>query len=226
MKGTDASTREVTLSLVDIDDKYGFGDGDIFEDWVAEWAHQAWPHDLISSDHDHEHTLWTYIDDRRILIRIVVDRMVNRLSHAARSNVRVISTVHNPVRLCLDDATEPGEYRQIREELDQYTLTVTRDEIFALCDTMLPPRSAAWACLHESLCWEHALMEELRPSLLAHRREAAVELTDQLHTRLGDDGARLLSELLDTRGHGERQFGVTRNELADLARVAELCSRA
>lgn len=215
---------ERTLHLGDLDDKFGFVNGDVFQDWVSQWARQAWPQCLIASDSEYGHPVWTYLDDRRVLIH-VINLMTAHLHDSTRNAIRVISTVHNPVRLCLDDEVPPETYRRVLAELDQHDLTVSRDYVWALCDTMFPARGSAWLDLHEALTLEYALMEDLRPGPHTSQREAAPMLTDHLHAQLCDDGAQLLSELLNTRGPGDRALGITYSELTALAQVAHLCTR-
>jgi hypothetical protein len=128
----------IALRPGDIFSKWGFGDGDVFDDLLAGWTSERFGG--VEDD-----CARLYFDRHRLLWH-AYHRFVARPGFEP---VRFVRTVHNPVRaVCEWDGSE----RTCAEpDEDAPPALIPVREIVSLCEELFPPRPQWWLTLDEAL---------------------------------------------------------------------------
>lgn len=177
----------------DIFSKWGFGDGDLLNEVVSEYAEQLWP--------GSEDEYWHYLSSHRLLWH-AYHRFVAR---PGDEPVQFVRTSHNPVRAACEWDDSPRVASQPTEDTEP--VAVTRAELLALCGELFPPRPSWWLELDRAL-WG-GLWLATDPSLSPLLGGAAPEdpaggITDQVVERfsLSQEAALLVASLLTSGPYG------------------------
>jgi hypothetical protein len=141
----------------DLTDKWGFGDGDMFDDVLADWLTRAsWSGRQPDQDtYDHP-----YFSSRLLLIEYVTRHLLPVLPEDLRPLVHRVMTVHNPVRIS-PELSGDGLYEDDEQELDLIAarleridpVEVTNRDVDVVCNSLFPLRGPGWMALYESVYW-------------------------------------------------------------------------
>jgi hypothetical protein len=176
------------MNAYDMFNKWGFEDGDLFNDLIVDYARQAG----FGSAEDR----WHYLSSHRLLWH-AYHRFVARPEYEP---VLYVRTSHNPIRARSDwfaaepQASEPNAATE--------PVIVPRAELLELCAELFPPRPEWWLTLDRAL-WGGAWAladENLAPLLggVLPPEDPTQGITDQAVERfaLSPDAAMLVARLL------------------------------
>jgi hypothetical protein len=207
------SEAAVYLRPGDIFSKWGFSDGDVFDDLLAAWTNERFG----GVDGD-----GLYFDRHRLLWH-AYHRFV---AHPGFEPVRFVRTIHNPVRaVCEWDGSE----RTCAEpDVDAPPVRVPVKAIFALCEELFPPRPPWWLALDEALrsaSWVSDEPERFGLSQdLFDTNDPTAGITDAVIERfsLTPDSARLVASLLTGGRNGlwSPHDGIQLTDAVETARAA------
>lgn len=138
---------DFVFDTADISSKWGFGDGDMLNEFCDEWeASRGW----VGSEHT---TSYPYISRGAALEAVWYCFLAPALGSDAPRICR-ISTAHNPI--CVDD-DGVGD-----DDVDSVIVVVPGEELAVLFDEVFPPRSEGWLHVYSTVCHLNDLDREAR----------------------------------------------------------------
>lgn len=176
----------VTLCPADLANKWGFGDGDMFEGILHLWAVGR---ERVAADGDDSG--WPYLTSHGYLIAVIRDQLLPTLPEEISGHVIRVVGVHNPLRIDFDDPRAEA-WESMLEELPD--VTVSGEDLIAIADRTFPERPAGWLALHA------AIVNQLMLPSVSYERLA--ELIDSV---TATDDERLLAAELTPAALARRQ---------------------
>jgi hypothetical protein len=135
----------ILLDPADLANKWGFGDGDMFDELIYDWARERG----LTGDDEYD-SGWPYVDSR-MLLRAAVRRFVfPAIPKIIADHIEEIGTIHNPIRLphWEDDPRADGW----EEELNNIEpVRVKIEDLQTLADELFPWRPRHWVLIYNGL---------------------------------------------------------------------------
>lgn len=170
------------LEAMDLTHKYGFGDGDLADDVVYDWAEQSWvaelPGAVVEGEYV-EHPVNSYCNSRVVLALAIKEVLLPSLTLPTGAFVERISSAHNPFYLIVNGhhvneetvkaANDPTLTQAHRDLQQAPPVPVTHATVLQLCQRAYPKRPMGWLRLFDQLSWvfdlDHVLPPPVEPIL-------------------------------------------------------------
>lgn len=140
-------THVFLLDPADLANKWGFGDGDLFDELLQDWATSR---GLATDTWDEA---WPYLSSRMLLTETVRAKLLPRIPTEIAEHVLHLNGVHNPVRIphWEDDPRAAGW----EDELNRHEpVKVTAGEVRAVIDSMFGTRHPSWIAVFNTIARE------------------------------------------------------------------------
>lgn len=194
------------LSPRDLVSKWGFGDGDVCDELLDDlvdaspWATRVPARD---SEHRYEDPLWQYLSSRALLVELVRTHLLPVLPEQYRSNVNRVPTVHNPVRLSVDETEEDTAENMLATTAP---VAVTDDQLRDAFERRFPVRPEGWVALFDVLRQPFSALGEDAKTHVAETEHGLVpephlylcRFLDAYATQYHDDELLLAAHLLNS----------------------------
>jgi hypothetical protein len=212
----------ISLNALDLVDKWGFCDGDLFYDEMINYAKSRSKFsDKYSTDSDDNlYSLSNYFDQRKLLIYLVTTKFNKYIANDNKYRFERVITSHNPIRLVPveynynnSDAENDMLFTELTDKLSAIgEVFVTQSEFDYACDKLFTYRDPSWIAIFNVLHFNNEALElmiknknnynTIEDYINSTQSTFLINLTDKLVCDYDSHTVNLAAELLYNKAEG------------------------
>lgn len=158
-------SKVIKLHPYSLTSKWGFDDGDVAYQPLANWAQNSYWGKLWEEENS---DLGYYLHSHTLLARMIEIKILPTLPKEMREHIEFTQSIHNPIMLDVESYQEKTREKiDFENLLENYpTVDFTQDEINTICEDLFPPRGKGYLKLNSTLLNSYG---PHKPTPLYHR---------------------------------------------------------